>query len=152
MERMNRKLALLCTLVALIAAAPAAIAQTTGRTALGGAYASGGIGADEIAALDAQRAKYSLWLVTAAKTGGAYLSDVHVRITDAKKALVLDHTMAGPWLLVDLPLGRYDVEASYGGQTFTRPTTIHAGDRHQIVLYFDVAAELLPKEQEAAKQ
>jgi hypothetical protein len=133
-------------LPALAAAAPAARAEASGRTALGGAYVSGGIGEGEIAALDAQRDRYSLWVITAAKVSGAYLADVRVRIVDAKKALVFDHTLAGPWLLVDLPLGRYDVEASYQGQTMTRPTAIHAGDRHQIVFYFDVPADVLPKE------
>ena len=146
MDRISRWLACAGALLALAAAAPAAFAEASGRTALGGAYVSGGIGEGEIAALEAQRDKYSLWVITAAKVSGAYLADVRVRITDAKKAVVLDHTMAGPWLLVDLPLGRYEVEASYQGQSLTRPTTIHAGDRHQIVFYFDVPADVLPKE------
>ncbi|MGE5338251.1 MAG: carboxypeptidase regulatory-like domain-containing protein [Gemmatimonadota bacterium] len=130
-----------------------ALAMESGQTARGGAFVSGGIGAGEIAALDAQRGKYSLWLITAAKTSGAYLADVRIRITDEKKATVLQTTMAGPWLLVDLPVGRYEVEASYRGQTFDRPTTIHAGDHHQMVFYFDVAADVLPKDAaEAARK
>lgn len=149
MNRVCRSGAAVVLLLSL-ASVPAAFAQTTGRTALGGVYVSGGIGEGEIAKLDAQRDKYSLWVVTAAKASGAYLADVRVRITDARKAVVLDHAMTGPWLLVDLPLGRYDVEASYKGQNMTRPTTIHAGDRHQMVFYFDVPADVLPKE--AAKK
>ena len=145
MNRISRSFACIAVLLA-VAAAPAAVAETTGRTVLGGAYVSRGIGEGEITQLDAQRDRYSLWVITAAKVSGAYLADVRVRITDAKKALVLEHTMAGPWLLVDLPLGRYDVEASYQGKSLSRPTTIHAGDRHQMVFYFDVPAEVLPKE------
>jgi hypothetical protein len=132
--------------------APVAMAMTTGQTARGGPFVSGGIGESEIVALDAQRDRYSLWVITAAKVSGAYLADVRVRITDEKKAVVLEHTMAGPWMLVDLPLGRFSVEASYGGQSFTRATTIHAGDRHQMVFHFDVAADVLPKTPETAKR
>jgi hypothetical protein len=80
--------------------APVAMAMTTGQTARGGPFVSGGIGESEIVALDAQRDRYSLWVITAAKVSGAYLADVRVRITDEKKAVVLEHTMAGPWMPV----------------------------------------------------
>jgi hypothetical protein len=138
--------------LALASAAFSATAMTTGQTARGGPFVSGGIGESEIVALDAQRDRYSLWVITAAKVSGAYLADVRVRIIDEKKAVVLEHTMAGPWMLVDLPLGRFTVEASYGGQSITRATTIHAGDRHQMVFHFDVAADVLPKTTDAAKK
>jgi hypothetical protein len=128
-----------------LVAVTAAAAQTTGRTALGGDFMSGGIGEGEIATMQAQRGNYALWVRTAAKGSGAYLSDVHVRIADAKKAIVFNHVLDGPWLLVDLPPGRYEVQASYHGQTFSRATTVHAGDRHQMVFYFDVVADVLPK-------
>jgi hypothetical protein len=138
--------------IAAAVVASTAIAQTSGRTALGGTFVSGGIGESEIAALDAQRDRYSLWVITAAKLSGAYLADVRVRITDANRKLVLEHSMVGPWLLVELPLGRFEVEASYDGRTITRATTIHAGDHHQMVFYFDVAADVLPKSTDAAKK
>lgn len=96
--------------------------------------------------MQAQRDRYSLWVITAAKGSGAYLADVNVRITDAGKKQVLEHAMAGPWLLVDLPPGRYEVEASFRGERHSRATRIEAGDRHQIVFYFDVPAETLPKQ------
>ena len=145
-----RKFAPVLAALALAGAVFSATAMTTGQTARGGPFVSGGIGKSEIVALDAQRDRYSLWVITAAKASGAYLADVRVRVIDEKKAVVLEHTMAGPWMLVDLPLGRFTVEASYGGQSFTRATTIHAGDRHQMVFYFDVAADVLPKTPAAA--
>lgn len=139
-------------IAALAIFASTAMAVTAGKTARGGAFVSGGIGEGEIAALEAQRDKYSLWVITAVKVSGAYLADVRIRITDAKKTRVLEHTMAGPWLMVDLPVGRYDVEASYGGQAASRATTIHTGDHHQMIFYFEVAADVLPKSPEAAKK
>ncbi len=142
-----KRIALLIACAGALLALPA-VAETTGQTALGGPFVSGGIGEGEIARLEAQRDKHSLWVITAARRSGAYLADVQVRITDAKKAVVFDRTLDGPWLLVDLPLGRYEVEASHKGERYSRPTTIHAGDHHQMIFYFDVAADVLPKEEQ----
>lgn len=145
MQRTRWQTIWVCVGAAGLLAATASVAQTTGRTALGGAFMSGGIGDSEIAAMQAQRANYALWVRTAAKGSGAYLADVHVRITDAKKATVLDHVMDGPWLLVDLPPGRYEVQASYHGQVSSQVTTVLAGAHRQMVFYFNVAADVLPK-------
>jgi hypothetical protein len=119
-------------------------AMDKGRTADDRAYVSGGIGDEEIKALQAARAHYSLWLTTAADRSGAHLADVQVRIIDSKERVVLEHTMDGPWLFVDLPLGRYRIDAQFNGQSRRAVTTIHAGDHHQVVLYFDVDADVLP--------
>jgi hypothetical protein len=68
------------------------------------------------------------------------------------RKLALLCALAGQIWALDSALDRYDAEASFGGQTLARATTIHAGDRHPVVLDFDVPADLLPKAQEAAKQ
>ncbi len=106
-------------------------------TALGRAYVSGGITDDERVEMQTQRDRYSLWVLTAARKSGAYLSNVRVVITDAHKAVVFDAPIDGPWLFVDLPLGRYTVQATYQSETQTRVTTIHPGDHHQAIFYFD---------------
>lgn len=139
----RRALAVACAATMAALMTDSALAITSGKTGLGGAYVSGGIGQGEIASLEAQRDKYSLWVITAAKVSGAYLADVQVKIRDKDGKLALDHRLEGPWLLVDLPLGRFEVEASYAGQTSRKTTTIHAGDRHQMVFYFDLPADAL---------
>lgn len=151
----NSRRSLIMTAAIAIAASlisTASMGMSSGNTVRGGAFVSGGIGESEILALDAQRDRFSLWVITAAKLSGAYLADVRIRITDAKKALVLEQKIEGPWLLVDLPLGRFEVEASLGDQSLKRATTIHAGDHHQMVFYFDVAADVLPKSPDVAKK
>jgi hypothetical protein len=99
--------------------------------------------------LHAQRQNYSFWLTTAALKSGAHLADVSVRITPLRGTdPVLNHTTGGPWLFAALPPGRYQVEASFKPAP-ERPTqvrrgltTIHAGDHHQMVQYFDTADEV----------
>ena len=106
-------------------------------TAQGQKSVSGGVSDDERIEMQAQRDRYSLWVLTAARKSGAYLSNVHVVITDVHKKAVFDAPLDGPWLFVDLPLGRYTVQATYQGETQTRVTTIHPGDHHQAIFYFD---------------
>ena len=117
-----------------------------GVTDRGIAYVSGGVAEVEEEELIAQRKNFSFWLTTASKGSGAFLADVRVRIVDAKtRQLVLEHTLDGPWLFVKLPPGKYLVEASYREfadsqeQTLRRNTTIVAGGRRQMLLYFDTS-------------
>ncbi|HEX5685050.1 MAG TPA: hypothetical protein VFY73_13590 [Ideonella sp.] len=116
-----------------------------GKTAQGYAYVSGGVSQAEQAYLHARRESFSLWAVTAAKKTGAYLVDVRVKITDAQLRVVFDAPLDGPWLLIDLPLGRYDIQASLGGETQRTVTTIHPGDHHQAFFYFPADAEVSPE-------
>ena len=144
--------------VALTLAAwfPAAMAIDRGVSAAGVAYASGGVSHSELQELHARRQDYSFWLTTAAMKSGAHLADVSVRITPLRSAeTVLDHTTSGPWLFVALPPGRYQVEASFRPSA-ERPTqvrrgltTIHPGDHHQMVLYFDAGDEVGTENQPA---
>lgn len=119
-----------------------ALAQ--GQSVQGRSFLEGGVARSEIDKMDAEKGKYSLWVITAARVSGAYLADVHITITDAKGTQVFDRNLQGPWLLIDLPLGRYEVRGQVGRETSSRVTTIHAGDHHQMVLYFDVQGEVLP--------
>jgi hypothetical protein len=120
-----------------------------GTSATGVAYASGGASDEELEALRGERLKYSFWLTTAARRSGAYLAGVRVRITEADGGQrVLEHVMSGPWLFADLPLGRYEVEAILLDERTGRleiqrgMTTIHAGDHHQMLLYFSTGDEV----------
>ncbi|WP_374562243.1 hypothetical protein [Ideonella sp.] len=125
--------------------AGSAQAVQEGKTAQGHAYVSGGVSESEQVYLHARRDAFSLWVVTAAKKTGAFLVDVRVTITDAQQRVVFDAPLDGPWLLIDLPLGRYDIEARLGGATQRNTTTIHPGDHHQAFFYFPVDAEVSPE-------
>ena len=116
----------------------AAGAATTGTSAAGYPYVSGGVGDSEQRALQADRGRYSLWAVTAARGSGAFLADVRVRVTDQRQRTVFDGALDGPWLMIDLPRGRYTVEATHDGQTVRRTTAIGQGEHERMVLYFNV--------------
>src|SRR5262245_8908364 len=80
---------------------------TRARTPDGVAYATGAVTVSDLQELAAEKSEYKLWVTTAAKKSGAFLSDAQVKILDARKKVVLDTTVIGPWLLVDLTPGTY---------------------------------------------
>ena len=86
-------------------------------TAQGQKYASGGVSQDDRAEMQTQRDQYSLWVLTAASKSGAYLSNVRVVITDQQKKVVFDAPLDGPWLFINLPLGRYTVDIEQGSMS-----------------------------------
>ncbi|MCY7314437.1 MAG: hypothetical protein LH480_02100 [Rubrivivax sp.] len=144
----RQPLARLCwTAVLVLASASAltpALAQQRGKADSGAAYVSGGVSVEEQDALRAEKSQYSFWLTTAAKGSGAYLADVMVRITDSRSGrVVLEHQMAGPFLMVALPDGNYSVEATVaqsrrGGPETQRTTVAISGKAlRQSTMAFD---------------
>ncbi|HEY9023627.1 MAG TPA: hypothetical protein VIP05_04940 [Burkholderiaceae bacterium] len=129
----------------LLALAPPALALTRGASPQGWALLDGGVGRSEVESMEAERGRYSLWIITAARVSGAYLADVDISITNDKGAKVFERRLEGPWLMIDLPLGRYEVQARLGQESLKRVTTIHRGDHHQMVFHFGVDADVLPK-------
>jgi hypothetical protein len=133
---------------AAMAVAAGAWPMHHGITPQGLPYVSGGVSHEELSELHGGRERYSLWVITAALRTGAHLADVRVSIRDEKKQIVFDGRLEGPWLFIDLPLGRYVIDASYNNETHQRATTIHRGDHHQAFFYFNtgdaVSTEQMP--------
>jgi hypothetical protein len=133
--------------LALTVAAPAA-ALERGRNERGAAWISGGIGESEREQMLATDERHRLWLTTAARRSGAYLSGAQVRILDAaSRTPVLAVTMDGPWLLATLPDGRYEVEASWRAaddapvQTARALAEVAGRAARRLFLYFDDPTE-----------
>lgn len=134
----------------LLSLAPAALvalalnahgAVERGSVEGGVTYAMGGIGLGERAELQAQRDQYNLWVSTAARSGN-YLSNVDLRVADARTGrIVLQGTMNGPWLFANLPPGRYTIQATApeSGQTLTRAVEVHRDSTRKAVLHFNIA-------------
>ena len=148
-DRMKRAIALTqapCSAVWLaglafsLAAVTAHAAVVEAKTNEGNRYVAGGIGTEEVEAMRQQAPAYSLQLITVARTG-AYLAGTQVRITGPGNNVVLDTTINGPWLLVDLPGGRYTVRATHSGNTLERRLTIDSGRPQRVVLQFDAAVD-----------
>jgi hypothetical protein len=129
--------------LALCSAFPA-IAMTDGRTSQDRPFMSGGVSQDELADLRTQQPFFSVSVLTAAKGSGAHLAGVKVKITDATGKAVLETEMDGPYLLVDLLPGKYELEAVNEGETQKRVLNVRQGAAQRVVLYFKSDAEVSP--------
>jgi len=108
-------------LVPVASANSDAIVQTAG----GVSYVSGGVGTDSIERLNSLASDFNLKLVFALKAGD-YLSGVKVTIADAAGRTLLDTTSEGPWFLTKLPVGNYQIVATFAGKAEKRTIPVGA--------------------------
>lgn len=95
-------------------------------------YMSGGVSAPERTRMDELSQGFNLRVVTA-RQNGEYLADVNVTIRNERGASMLSTVTNGPWLLAQLPPGKYTVVASAGGQAQQETVTV-SRERQSVVL------------------
>ncbi|KQR55588.1 hypothetical protein [Acidovorax sp. Leaf160] len=107
-------------------AAPAAIPAAQKQGGL--EYRCGGIGIDESTAMRAAMKDHPLSLLFAAP-GGAYQADVQVAVQPegGNAGQPMRFTANGPICLVNLPAGKYAVEATAAGKTQRQSVTVGMG-------------------------
>jgi hypothetical protein len=102
-------------------------------------YATGGIGADEVAAFKAAAPQYPLELLFAQKASpnDVYLADVKVVVKSASGQVLLDTVSGGPFLLARLPPGKYRIEADSDGVVKQQAVELKAGQHRRVVFVWD---------------
>jgi hypothetical protein len=93
------------------------------KTTGGIPHVSGGIGEDSLAKMETMAKDFNLKLVFALQSGN-YVTDVQVAIADTKGKTLLQSTSMGPWFLVSLPPGSYQVTATFSGKDIKRSVTV----------------------------
>ena len=101
-------------------------------------YVMGGIGLDESQQMKSMESQYSLSVTFAEQNNGKadYLADIPVTIRNSSGQTVLSVNSDGPYLLVQLPPGSYDITASHAGMPKTSHFTVAAGS-HADKITFD---------------
>jgi hypothetical protein len=89
----------------------------------GVSYVSGGVGTESLDRLNALAGDFNVKLVFALKSG-EYLTDVRVAIADAAGKTVIDTASEGPWFLIKLPAGDYQIVATISGKTEKRHVAV----------------------------
>jgi hypothetical protein len=116
-----------CAAGAVGAQAPSAMPQWKGEGAV--RHVCGGIGSDESNAMRAAMKEHPLALLFA-RSDGAYLADVQVEIKGADGAPSLALRANGPVCLIDLPAGRYTIDAAMaGGNAKSQTVTVGGGSK-----------------------
>ena len=119
-------LALACAAGVFAVQAQSAMPQWKGEGAV--RYVCGGIGSDESTAMRAAMKEHPLALLFA-RSDGAYLTDVQVDIKGADGAPSLGLRASGPVCLVDLPAGRYTIDAAMAGSAKSQTVTVGGGSK-----------------------
>ena len=100
-------------------------------SAAGIKYVVGGVGADERKAM---RSKYPFKLrVEHATQDGSYSSGMHIRINNAQGQELLETLIDGPWLLFDLPAGKYSLTVLNNQREYSRTITLGNEVQQQVV-------------------
>ena len=90
------------------------------------AYVTGGIGVTQSDAFKREVKNYPLALEIVQHEGGKnlYAAGADVRIVDAHGQVVLQAVADGPFVLVDLPAGRYSVDVTLDGHVKHQSVTV----------------------------
>ena len=98
-------------------------------------YMSGGIGTDEEAAIRGEMSKYPLTLEFAerARPSPEHLAGINVTIKDQSGRTELDTISDGPYMLVQLPAGKYRITADENGRTQTRNVVVAASTPEHVL-------------------
>ena len=117
------------TMLMSSAAAPAAPQQA------GPEVIVGGVGSASQQVMRQVAPQYGLGMTFATRSGD-YLADVDVVIRDQQGRQVVSTVSEGPMMLVDLPGGRYQVEATYQGQELQRQVTVPESGHRQLLMHW----------------
>ncbi|MBO9516218.1 MAG: carboxypeptidase regulatory-like domain-containing protein [Variovorax sp.] len=117
-----------CVLAPWAAPAQTPVLAPSMKTMGAARYVCGGVGAEESNAMRAAMKDHPLSLLFA-RASGAYLADVDVTVKDAQGGTALAMRADGPVCLVDLPAGRYTVEAASEGVSKTQVVSLGEGSK-----------------------
>jgi hypothetical protein len=97
-------------------------------------YVTGGIGSEEVEALEAFKKQFNLYFLFSEGKIGRLVDGVSITIIDAKKQTVFSLDQAAPRLLLNLPNGKYSIIASYQGNTQRYTFTSNAKKHQRVIL------------------
>jgi len=98
-------------------------------------FVSGGIGFCEAQEMRRIAPNFQLELMMVKKTPDyeTYLASIPVVITDGKGSSIIETVTKGPFLLANLPTGRYEISADYNGEVKSRRVTV--SKKHQRIVF-----------------
>lgn len=99
-------------------------------------YQNGGIGTDEVRAMQGHGSRYDLHLSFSEGARNAWVTDVRLAISPARGRPVFALKRAGPLTDVDLPAGRYLVVADSGGVERTGSVAVKPGAPARLNLHW----------------
>ena len=101
-------------------------------------YISGGVGEEESQAILAEAKQWPLLLeLSQLENGrGVWIFGAKIKILNAKNQVVFDAQADGPYILINLPIGQYQIEASYQGVVQKRLLSLQASAPQKLAIFW----------------
>lgn len=141
--------AVLCSFVLPLYAGASALMPAQEQNESGIAYITGGI-AEEAEIMRGIAKNYTLEMafVQKLKQQEEFISEVAVKIINAKKDVVLDAVTKGPYLYANVPSGRYTVVAEFNGVEKRQHIVVNAKKHQKIVFWWPITEP--PQQEDSA--
>lgn len=128
-------------------AGASAVMPTQEQNESGVVYITGGI-AEEAEVMRGIAKQYTLEMafVQKLKQQEEFISEVAVKLENAKKEVVLDTVTKGPYLFANVPSGRYTVIAAFNGVEKRQHVVVNAKKHQKIVFWWPITELPLPED------
>jgi hypothetical protein len=102
------------------------------------AYITGGVGEGESSAIVAEAKQWPLLLeLSQLENGrGVWIFGAKIKILNSSNKIIFDAQADGPYMLVNLDAGDYQINASYQGVELKRPLTVKKNISQKISLFW----------------
>lgn len=101
-------------------------------------YISGGVGEEESQAILAEAKQWPLLLeLSQLENGhGIWIFGAKIKILNSRRQVMFDAQADGPYILINLNVGQYQIEASYQGVTQKRAVSIQASAPQKLAIFW----------------
>jgi hypothetical protein len=102
------------------------------------AYISGGVGEEETNAILSEAKQWPVLLeLSQIENGrGVWIFGAQIKVIDSQKKVIFDAQADGPYMLINLESGDYQIQASYQGVDQKRSVSVKAGTPQKIVIFW----------------
>lgn len=101
-------------------------------------YISGGVGEEESQAILAEAKQWPLLLeLSQLENGrGVWIFGAKIKILNSQNQVIFDAQADGPYILINLNAGQYQIEASYQGATQKRSANIQTSAPQKLAIFW----------------
>lgn len=101
-------------------------------------YISGGVGEEESQAILAEAKQWPLLLeLSQLENGrGVWIFGAKIKILNSQNQVIFDAQADGPYILINLAVGQYQIEASYLGVTQKRSVNVQASAPQKLAIFW----------------
>ena len=101
-------------------------------------YSSGGVGEEESQAILAEAKQWPLLLeLSQLENGrGVWIFGAKIKILNSQNQVIFDAQADGPYILINLTTGQYQIEASYQGVVQKRSVNVQASASQKLAIFW----------------